>query len=115
MSISFTGGEISRIRADARRLHECAATRERQLEALIATIDVPPLQFEMMRSGTPDSNQAGIDHLTTALQAQLDRSHAAVLLARELCVAARAERIAVQELVPISAMLTTMGGKRRRR
>ena len=95
---SLTIGELDRIRDQARRIEERATTHEADLEILVAATETNLRHVRANLSDVPEGTKACIDHFATALWAQLRRSEETLSAARQLCVAARADRLSAGRL-----------------
>jgi CheY-like chemotaxis protein len=81
--------QLARVRIVARRNDELAAAFEEQLEVLVHATEADVDHILASLSQVPALSPAYVNHLTAALQAQLDRSTDAVSVAKQLCVSAR--------------------------
>lgn len=98
MSFSFTADEYARIGDGARRVETQAASHEQQMESLLAKTETDvELAFAAL-SEYPAGPQACLDHFVIALRTQLQRSQDSVATARQMCVAARENRLAAARL-----------------
>jgi CheY-like chemotaxis protein len=99
MSLSFTDDEFIRIDGSARRLEEQAGSQERQIEILLSTAEAN-VQLSLSALARPrEPTLACVDRLGVALRAQLRRCEESVKTARQLCAAARENRLAMKRLV----------------
>jgi CheY-like chemotaxis protein len=99
MPFSFTTDGFLRIVDGARQVHAQAASHERQMETLLTKTESEVAAAFAALAGLPDGTQAGLDPFVVALRAQLRRSQAGVVTARQMWVAAREGRLTASRLV----------------
>ena len=98
MSFSFTADEYARIGDGARRVEAQTQSNEQQIENFLAKTETDvELAFAAL-SEYPKGTQACLDHVVLALRTQLQRSQDSVAIARQMCVAARENRLAATRL-----------------
>ena len=95
----FTPDELAHLEDAARRLTQRAADHEHQIESFVDGAAADAHRAEAALSQPSYVTRSCVDSLLMALHAQVQRSVDCVRIARQLCVTARAQHVAADDLV----------------
>jgi two-component system, cell cycle response regulator DivK len=99
MSLSFSSGQPASIRDEARVLAERASDYKRHAESLVAAAEANVRDAEAALSDALDATHGCVDRLRSLLGTQLQQSLVGAATARQLCVGAREQQIAADQLL----------------
>jgi len=99
MSLSLRSGQPASIRDEARLLAERASDYKRHAEALVAAAEMYVRDAEAALSDALDATHGCVDRLRSLLGTQLQQSLVGAETARQLCVGAREQQIAADQLL----------------
>lgn len=111
MSLSLRSDQPASIRDEARILAERAGDYKDHAEALVATAETYVRDAEAALSDALDATHGCIDRLRSLLGTQLRQSLAGAETARQLCVGAREQQIAADQLLRHLDDPSTDGGR----